>query len=320
MAVYTKIGRDDLEFFLKRYSIGFLLSYQGIEEGIENSNFIIHTTEGKFILTLYEKRILEDDLPFFCSLMQHFGKQGISCPQPVIQNDGMIIGELAGRPAAVITFLEGEWVHQPDVHHCCEVGSGLAKLHLAGQSFGFSRKNTLSIFDWRPLWKSCQTKEDPLLKAFGEKIDTELAFLEENWPSNLPTGIIHADLFNDNVFFLNHRLSGIIDFYFSCNDFLAYDLAICLSAWCFEHGHSYNVIKARMLLENYQKIRPLSSLELNATILLARGAALRFLLTRLYDYFNTPVNSFVMKKDPWEYWHKLCFFSNVSSLSELGFL
>ncbi|WP_375619749.1 MULTISPECIES: homoserine kinase [unclassified Bartonella] len=319
MAVYTDIHQNDLKAFLTRYSIGSLLSYQGIAEGIENSNFMLYTTEGKFILTLYEKRISKDDLPFFCSLMQYLGRRGIPCPQPVIQSDGTTIGELAGRPAAIITFLEGMWVRQADIYHCCEVGNNLAQLHLAGQDFSLNRRNTLSLVDWKLLWKSCQTSEDTLLKEFGRKIDTELAFLEKNWPSNLPTGIIHADLFNDNVFFLNRRLSGIIDFYFACTDFWAYDLAICLNAWCFEQDHSYNLTKARGLLENYQKIRPLVPLELNAIIFLVRGAALRFLLTRLYDWFNTPPGSFVVKKDPWEYWHKLCFFSNVNSLSELGF-
>ncbi|WP_455466501.1 homoserine kinase [Bartonella sp. B39] len=319
MAVYTNIHPNDLRIFLARYSIGSLLSYQGIEEGIENSNFMLYTTEGRFVLTLYEKRISKDDLPFFCSLMQHLRQRGIPCPQPVVQNDGTMIGELAGRPAAIITFLEGMWVRRPNICHCGEVGTGLAQLHLAGQSFSLSRKNTLSIMDWKLLWEKCQTSKDKLLKEFEQKIDMELSFLQENWPSNLPIGIIHADLFNDNVFFLNHRLSGIIDFYFACNDFLAYDLAICLNAWCFEPDHSYSLIKARRLLENYQKIRPLIPLEMKAIILLARGASLRFLLTRLYDWFNTPPESFVVKKDPREYWHKLCFFSNVGSLSELGF-
>ncbi|WP_455475768.1 homoserine kinase [Bartonella sp. B17] len=319
MAVHTNIHPNDLKAFLTRYSIGSLLSYQGIEEGIENSNFMLHTTNGKFILTLYEKRISKDDLPFFCSLMQYLNKRGILCPQPIVQNDGAMIGELSGRFAAIITFLEGTWVRQPDVYHCCEVGSSLAQLHLAGQGFSLSRQNTLSLTDWKLLWKSCQMVEDPLLEEFEKKINTELAFLEENWPSNLPTGIIHADLFNDNVFFLNHRLSGIIDFYFACNDFFAYDLAICLNAWCFENDHSYNLTKAHGLIENYQKIRTLVPLELDAMILLARGAALRFLLTRLYDWFNTPPSSFVVRKDPWEYWHKLCFFSHANFLSELGF-
>ncbi|MET3559744.1 homoserine kinase type II [Bartonella japonica] len=319
MAVYTDIHPNDLKIFLTHYSIGSLLSYQGIVEGIENSNFILYTTEGKFILTLYEKRISKDDLPFFCNLMQYLGQRGIPCPQLVEQNDGTTIGELAERSAAIITFLEGVSVDHPDIYHCGEVGSSLAQLHLAGKDFTLRRKNTLSVVDWKLLWEHCQTSKDALLKEFGQKIDRELAFLQENWPTNLPTGIIHADLFNDNVFFSNHRLSGIIDFYFACNDFLAYDLAICLNAWCFEQDHSYNLTKARKLLENYQKIKPLLPLELNAMILLARGASLRFLLTRLYDWFNTPSESFVVKKDPWEYWHKLCFFSNIGSLSKLGF-
>ncbi|VEJ45021.1 homoserine kinase [Bartonella vinsonii] len=319
MAVYTDIHPNDLKAFLTRYSIGSLLSYQGIEEGIENSNFMLYTTEGRFVLTLYEKRISKDDLPFFCNLMRHLRQRGIPCPQPVVQNDGTTIGQLAGRPAAIITFLEGRWIHQPNIYHCGEVGSSLAQLHLAGQDFTLSRKNTLSVMGWKLLWEHCQTSKDALLKEFEQKISMELSFLQENWPSNLPTGVIHADLFNDNVFFLDHRLSGIIDFYFACNDFWAYDLAICLNAWCFEQDHSYNLTKARKLLENYQKVRPLIPVEIKAIILLARGASLRFLLTRLYDWFNTPTDSFVVKKDPWEYWHKLCFFSNVDSLSEVGF-
>ncbi|ENN93356.1 homoserine kinase [Bartonella bovis] len=319
MAVYTDVHQSDLEKFLTRYSIGFLLSYQGIAEGIENSNFILYTTKGKFILTLYEKRVSKSDLPFFCSLMQHLNQRGIPCPQPVLQNDGATIGKLAGRPAIIVTFVEGIWVHKPNVYHCCEVGTGLARLHLAGQDFVPNRKNTLSIVNWKPLWVSCQTKKGTLLQKFGPKIDIELAFLEKNWPLCLPTGIIHADLFNDNVFFLDRRLSGIIDFYFACNDFFAYDLAICLNAWCFESDNSYNLVKARGLLESYQKIRPLIILELDAILLLVRGAALRFLLTRLYDWFNTPSGSFVVKKDPLEYWHKLNFFSSVDSLTELGF-
>ncbi|MCZ2328477.1 homoserine kinase [Bartonella sp. F02] len=319
MAVHTNIDQNELKKFLTHYSIGLLLSYQGIEEGIENSNFLLQTTQGRFILTLYEKRISKKDLPFFCGLMQHLSQRGIPCPQPVLQNDGTIVGELAGRPAAIVTFLEGAWVRDPNIYHCCEVGTSLAHLHLAGQGFPLKRKNTLSIDAWKPLWQRCQMKKDALFKIFGSKIDMELTFLEKNWPLDLPTGVIHADLFNDNVFFLNYKLSGIIDLYFACNDFLAYDLAICLNAWCFEKDCSYNLTKAHELLKHYQAIRPLVSLELNAILLLVRGAALRFFLTRLYDWFYTPSGSFVVKKDPLEYWQRLCFFSHVDSLTELGF-
>ncbi|AQX19391.1 homoserine kinase type II [Bartonella sp. WD16.2] len=179
MAVHTDVHQSDLEEFLTCYSIGCLLFYQGIAEGIENSNFILHTTKERFILTLYEKRVSKNDLPFFCSLMQHLNQRGIPCPQPVLQNDGVTIGKLAGRPTVIVTFVEGTWVRKLNVYHCCEVGTGLAQLHLAGQDFISSRKNTLSIVDWRPLWASCQTKKDTLLQKFGQKIDTELAFLEK---------------------------------------------------------------------------------------------------------------------------------------------
>ncbi|MHC5306649.1 homoserine kinase [Bartonella sp. LJL80] len=318
MAVYTDINEDELAALLAAYSIGGLLSYRGIAEGVENSNFMLHTEQGSFILTLYEKRVAKDDLPFFLGLMQHLSAKGIACPQPVLRNDGAMIGELAGRPAAIITFLEGMWMRKPNAQHCREVGKGLAALHVAGEDFGMSRKNSLSVDAWRPLWMNSRARADELSVGITAEIDQEIDCLEQEWPVTLPHGIIHADLFNDNVFFLNDHLSGIIDFYFACSDSFAYDLAICLNAWCFERDFSYNLTKGQGMLRHYRAVRPLNSEEVAAIPLLARGAALRFFLTRLYDWFNTPANSLVVKKDPMEYWRKLNFFRDVHSPSEIG--
>lgn len=318
MAVYTDINEHELASFLNDYAIGAPISYRGIAEGVENSNFMLHTDHGRFILTLYEKRVAEHDLPFFLELMQHLSKHGIDCPQPVIRNDGTMIGQLAERPAAIVTFLDGVWMRKPNSVHCSEVGKGLAAMHLAGLDFAMRRKNSLSIDAWRPLWNRCRDRADELSSGITGEIESELDFLEAHWHTNLPTGIIHADLFNDNVFFLNDHLSGFIDFYFACTDMLAYDLAICLNAWCFERDFSYNSTKGKGMLKAYQSVRPLNNDEIAAIPLLARGAALRFFLTRLYDWFNTPANSLVVKKDPMEYWHKLNFFRNINAASEIG--
>lgn len=319
MAVYTDIHEDELQRYLSRYQIGSLLSYRGIAEGVENSNFLLLTTTGNYILTLYEKRVSRDDLPFFLFLMQHLSCKGITCPQPVADCEGEVIGTLAGRPAAIVTFLEGMWMRKPMVEHCRELGAGMAKMHLAGQDFPMKRVNDLSVKSWRPLWNKVAHRADELEKGISAEVERELDILEAGWPRDLPKGVIHADLFNDNVFFLLDRLSGIIDFYFACNDFLSYDIAICLNAWCFERDYSYNLTKGCGLLSRYQAIRPLEKSEIEAMPMLARGAALRFFLTRLYDWFNTPENSLVTKKDPMEYWRKLNFFKEIVSASEMGF-
>lgn len=318
MAVYTDIHEDELQKYLNRYQIGELLSYRGIAEGVENSNFLLHTSMASFILTLYEKRVDPKDLPFFLFLMQHLAKKGISCPQPVVDSKGNMIGTLAGRPAAIVTFLEGIWVRKITAEHCRELGQGMAEMHLAGLDFDIKRANSLSMKNWRPLWNKIASRADEFEKGIGAEVERELDRLEADWPRDLPMGVIHADLFNDNVFFLQNHLSGIIDFYFACNDFLSYDIAICLNAWCFERDYSYNLTKANGLLSRYQKVRPLEKNEIEAMPLLARGAALRFFLTRLYDWFNTPENSLVTKKDPMEYWRKLNFFKGIKSANEMG--
>jgi homoserine kinase type II len=319
MAVYTDVAADELAEFLAQYDIGELLSYKGIAEGVENSNFLLHTSRGSFILTLYEKRVEKDDLPFFLALMTHLASRGISCPQPVKNRNGEALGSLCRRPAAIITFLEGVWPRKPIVAHCARVGEVLAKMHLAGQNFAISRANALSVSGWRPLFDLASGRADSVQPGLRDLIARELDYLESGvWPASLPQGVIHADLFPDNVFFLGEELSGIIDFTFACNDTLAYDVAICLNAWCFEPDHSFNVTKARAFLSAYGRERKLSEAEEQALPLLARGSALRFLLTRLVDWLNVPPGALVKPKDPLEYARKLRFHQSVATVRDYG--
>ncbi|AUC09115.1 homoserine kinase [Rhizobium pusense] len=318
MAVYTDITEDDLRNFLTQYDVGSLTSYKGIAEGVENSNFLLHTTKDPLILTLYEKRVEKSDLPFFLGLMQHLAAKGLSCPLPLPRKDGELLGELSGRPAALISFLEGMWLRKPEAKHCREVGKALAAMHLAGEGFEIKRPNALSVEGWKVLWEKSEDRADEVEKGLKDEIRPEIDYLAAHWPKDLPAGVIHADLFQDNVFFLGDELSGLIDFYFACNDLLAYDVSICLNAWCFEKDGAYNVTKGKALLEGYQSVRPLSEAELEALPLLARGSALRFFLTRLYDWLTTPEGALVVKKDPLEYLRKLRFHRSIATVAEYG--
>lgn len=318
MAVYTDINEVDLKDFLSQYETGELLSFKGIAEGVENSNFLLHTTQGALILTLYEKRVEKNDLPFFLGLMHHLSARGLNCPLPLPRKDGALLGELSGRPAALISFLEGMWLRKPEANHCRAVGVALAQMHVAGEGFEITRPNALSVAGWQDLWQKSEARADEVLEGLRPEISKELAHLVAHWPQNLPAGVIHADLFPDNVFFLGDALSGLIDFYFACNDFLAYDLAICLNAWCFEKDGSYNITKGQAMIEGYLSVRPLSEAEVAAMPLLCRGSALRFFLTRLYDWLTTPAGALVVKKDPLEYLKKLRFHQAVDSASDYG--
>jgi len=318
MAVYTDVTADDLTEFISRYEIGALLAYKGIAEGVENSNFLLHTGAGNFILTLYEKRVAEQDLPFFLALMEHLAARGITCPQPVKNRQGGMLGKLAGRPAAIVTFLDGLWIRRPNAGHCAAVGEALAALHLAGADFKMRRQNALSIESWRGLYEQARARGDSVRPGLCAEIAKELDALDKSWPRDLPQGVIHADLFPDNVFFLGDRLSGLIDFYFACTDTLSFDVAVCLNAWCFEPDHSYNVTKGRALLKSYGKARALSAAERAALPMLARGAALRFLLTRLVDWLAVPDGALVKPKDPLEYFRKLRFHQSVKSAGDYG--
>src|SRR6516162_1648189 len=318
MAVYTDVSDDDLRAFAALYDIGEVLSCKGIAEGVENSNFLVTTEQGNFILTLYEKRVAPKDLPFFIALMEHLAHQGVACPTPVRGRDGIALRHLCGRPAAIVSFLAGMWPRRIMPFHCAGVGRALAELHRAGASFAMTRANDLSLDGWRRLFDSCAIRAAGIQPGLAEEIGAELECLDAAWPQDLPRGVIHADLFPDNVFFREREVSGLIDFYFACTDFLAYDLAICLNAWCFESDGSLNVTKARLLLDGYRRVRPLISAELEALPLLARGGALRFLLTRLFDWLNQPAGALVRRKDPLEYLRRLRFHRSVAGPAGYG--
>lgn len=318
MAVYTEVPDDELRAFVAQYDIGEVEGCKGIAEGVENSNFLLQTTRGNFILTLYEKRVNPADLPFFIALMEHLAVAGIACPTPVKARDGQSLRHLCHRPAAIVTFLQGLWPRRIDANHCAQLGEGLARMHLAGRSFAMARPNGLGLPSWRGLFESCRARADEVRPGLGGILDGEIDWLEAHWPEGLPQGIIHADLFPDNVFFKGASLSGFIDFYFACTDALAYDIAVCLNAWCFEADGALNVTKTRALLASYQTVRPLEAAEYEELPALARGAAMRFLLTRLYDWLNTPPGAFVKRKDPLEYLRKLSFHAAVSGPGAYG--
>ena len=318
MAVYTEVGDADLVAFAAAYDIGRVLSCKGIAEGVENSNFLLRTERGTFILTLYEKRVAPAELPFFLGLLDHLATHGLDCPRPVRTRAGAALGRLAGRPAAIVTFLEGMWSRQPDVRQCAAVGEVLALLHRYGADYATTRPNALSLDAWPALFATARPRADEVQPGLGPLIEDELAHLRQVWPRGLPRGIIHADLFPDNVLFLGDQLSGVIDFYFACTDAYAYDLAICLNAWCFERDLSYNATKAAALCDGYERVRKLQADEAAALPTLARGAALRFALTRLVDWLNVPPGALVKPKDPLDYVRRLRFHRHVKDAAELG--
>jgi homoserine kinase type II len=318
MAVYTDVTDEALFAFLVPYDLGAVLSFKGIAEGVENTNFLLHCARGRFILTLYEKRVNPADLPFFIGLMEHLAAKNLSCPLPVKTRDGLALGELADRPAAIVTFLDGVSTRKPQAQHCFETGKALAQLHLAGAGFALSRRNGLALDNWPDLFAASRSRAEEVSPGLAGEIAQELDALRRQWPCDLPQGIIHADLFPDNVFFIGEQLSGVIDFYFACNDALAYDLAIALNAWCFEPDGAFNATKGRALLQGYESLRKLDAEEKGALPILARGAALRFLLTRLYDWLNVPPGALVRPKNPLEYLDRLRFHQMIDHAGEYG--
>jgi homoserine kinase type II len=318
MAVYTDVPDDELKAFLADYALGEPISCKGIAEGVENSNYLLRTERGTFILTLYEKRVDPADLPFFLGLMDHLAKKGIACPVPLHDRNGQALKQLCGRPAAIVSFLDGMWPRRIVPAHCSGIGAALAELHQAVADFPGTRANSLSLAGWRKLYEACRARADEVQPGLAAELGTEIEALEQAWPRDLPQGVIHADLFPDNVFFRGERVSGLIDFYFACTDAFAYDVAICFNAWCFEADRSFNVTKARLLLGSYRAKRPLSAAEFAALPILARGSALRFLLTRLYDRLNHASGALVKPKDPLEYLAKLRFHRGIAQSQAYG--
>ena len=318
MAVYTKVSEADVVEFLRAYDIGMMEAIHGITQGVENSNYLLITTKAQYILTLYEKRTRREDLPFFLGLMEHVARKGVPCPLPIRNREGFMQQELAGRATTITSFLNGKMAMRIGPTECFELGKALASFHLAASDFPMQRPNALSLSGWKKLAEACLPRADEVQAGLSDVIRLEMDYLQKNWPKNLPFGIIHADLFPDNVFFIQSSLCGLIDFYFACNDFLAYDLAICLNAWCFENKSSFNITKAGALIRGYNQVRPLSPDELQAFPLLARGSALRFHLTRLYDWLNQVPGALVRPKDPMDYLARLQFHQMVTGVNAYG--
>ena len=322
MAVYTEVSDDALRVFLADFDLGELVAFRGIAEGVENSNYSLRTGRGDFILTLYEKRVDPAELPWFLGLMEHLARRGITCPLPVQGRDGAALRMLCGRHAAITTFLPGVWPRRVQTTHCGPLGTVLAALHLAGADYRPTRANALGPEGWAPLLARSLSDGgagvDALHPGLGRELRAALDGVLAAWPAGLPVGHIHADLFPDNVFFLGGRLSGLIDFYFAATDILAYDVAVCLNAWCFEADLTFNVTKARAMLHAYSAVRPLSAAELAALPALCRGAAIRFALTRLYDWINTPPGALVTRKNPLDYVRRLRFHLTAPDVHAYG--
>ena len=322
MAVYTHISESQLTAFLSDYELAPLRQFDGINGGVQNTNYSVATSEARYILTLYEDSrngVAPEDLPFFLELMRHLGRQDFACPTPIAQRDGALFGTLADRPAALVRFLEGRSSKTQKPEHCLSLGREMARLHVLGQDFTMHRANTHSLDNWQSLFAQCRANADSVAPNLEHEIEQELARLARVWRHDLPSGIIHADLFPDNVFFQNGALSGVIDFYFACHDAYAYDLAIALNAWCFESDASFNITKARTLIDGYQSVRPLQAAEIDALPVLAAGAAMRFLLTRLYDWLHHKKDdALVTPKNPIDYLRRLRFHKNVAHVREYG--
>ena len=322
MAVYTKLSANELKDFFLKYNLGKLLNFKGIKEGIENTNYFIQTEKGKFILTLYEKRVDEKDLPFFINLMRNLYDKKFPSPEPIINKNGNYISEISNKKAAVISFLEGSTKKNLSPNNCYQVGVNTAKLHLITKNLKSKRENKLSIKSWREIYNKVKKDCFKIHPNLSEVIEKNLKEIENNWPSDIPSGIIHADLFPDNIFFKSNKLSGIIDYYFSCYDFYAFEIAICLNALCFEGKNenlSFNVTKAKKFIDGYSSIRKLSEKEKNNFKILCKGAAIRFLLTRVFDYLNLTVGAIVTVKDPLEYLKRLEFHNNVKNYNDYFF-
>lgn len=305
MAVYTDITDAELAELLAQYDLGEALSFKGVAEGVENSNFLLETESGRYFLTIYEKRVRPEELPFFLGLMRWLAEHGFPSATPIAARDGQLLKRVRGKPCAIVSFLTGLSVRRPTVAHCREAGRGLAELHLAAQGFPMSRANDLGQAAWAGMFEGLKGAAEGLKPGLATMIEADLAHLADHWPEDLPEGVIHADYFPDNVFFRGSEFAGAIDFYFACDGALAYDIAIALNAWCFEPDGSFNITAARAFVAGYEQKRPLSAAERDALPILAHGAAMRFFLTRLHDWGATPAGALVKPKDPLEYERKL---------------
>ena len=322
MAVYTKLSDKNIKEFFLKYNLGKILNYKGIQEGIENTNYFIEADKGKFILTIYEKRVEEKDLPFFMGLMRNLFDFNFPSPEPIINTNGNYVTDISEKKAAVVSFLDGSVKKNLNPENCHEVGIQAAKLHIITKNLTAKRENKLSINSWRKIYRNVQKDCSKIHPNLAKIVEKNLDEIENDWPQNIPSGIIHADLFPDNIFFKDNKLSGIIDFYFSCYDFYAFEIAICLNALCFEGKNenlSFNVTKAKKFIDGYSSVRKLSEMEKQSLKILCQGAAIRFLLTRVFDYLNLTEGALVKTKDPIEYLKRLEFHNNVKNYQDYFF-
>jgi homoserine kinase type II len=316
MAVYTKLEHQEVRQFLEQYNINNFKDYKGITEGVENTNYLIKTSEQDYILTIYEKRVDENDLPFFIKLLSYLSENKFPCPKPIANKNNEKINRIKNKNAALVTFLNGQSKNKITSEECFEIGKITAQLHEITKKFDINRKNNLSIENWESIFEKTIKQKIDLDESIIKKTKNYLNFLKDKWPKNLPQGIIHADLFPDNIFFINNKVSGIIDFYFACNDFFAYEIAICINSLCFDNNSTFNMTKAKNLIDGYTSIRTLSEDEKKYLPILSMGAAMRFFLTRLYDFYHTDNKADVKIKDPFEYLKKIEFHSTIKNFNE----
>ena len=322
MAVYTKLNQNKIDEILKNYSLGQLDKFYGIEEGIENTNYFLSINKAKYILTIYEKRVNSKDLPFFSNLMSSLNKAKFKCPTPILNKKNQPITNFKGKNLMIVSFLEGKAKQNLSPDNCKTIGIEVARMHELTKNFKLKRKNDLSVNSWRSLFDSVKDNCTDIHKDLPKLIEENLNDVEKNWPKNLPKGIIHADLFHDNIFFIEDKFSGLIDFYFSCEDYFAFEIAICFNALCFDgvkENLSFNVTKAKKFIDGYSSIRKLSNEEKDSIKVLSQGASLRFLLTRVFDALNTVQGAIVKVKDPIEYLKRLEFHKNSKSSEDYFF-
>ncbi len=322
MAIYTKLNQDEINKILSNYNLGKLESFKGIEEGIENTNYFLSVNKRKFILTIYEKRVRSEDLPFFSDLMSSLNQAKFKCPAPIANIKNETITNFNGKKLMIVSFLEGKAKENLSPANCKSIGSEVAKMHGLTKNLKLSRKNDLSVKSWRKLFDSVKDNCAEIHVDLPKLIKENLNDVEKNWPKNLPKGIIHADLFHDNIFFIQNKFSGVIDFYFSCEDFFAFEIAICFNALCFDgqkSNLSFNVTKAKNFIDGYTSVRQLTEEELNNIKVLSQGAALRFLLTRVFDALNKVEGAIVKIKDPMEYLKRLEFHKNSKNYEDYFF-
>ena len=322
MAIYTKFNQKKIQEILSKYDLGKLDSFKGIEEGIENTNYYLSVNNKKYILTVYEKRVKSEDLPFFSNLMSSLNNAGFKCPTPLINKQNQTITDYEGKKLMIVSFLEGKAKQNLSPQNCKSIGLEVARMHQITKKFKIKRRNDLSVNSWRGLFVSVKDKCSKIHKDLPQLIEENLKDVENNWPKNLPSGIIHADLFHDNIFFIQDKFSGVIDFYFSCDDFFAFEIAICFNALCFDgikQNLSFNVTKAKNFIDGYSSIRKLTNEEKNSIKVLSQGAALRFLLTRVFDALNTVEGAIVKIKDPIEYLKRLEFHKNSKNYEDYFF-